>query len=212
MSTLSLFGEGFESALLTCSLILLVPGAAVGLTARKAAIPAIAAFSLGVLALSWLRFSARGGGFSNVMIAAALLLATVALFASLRTSLFGALPGRVLHRADVAALPAGFVAGGAAAELWRPCVGQHFGQLLNDLPERGLSGLVLMAVYLVGTLSPLVVVGALQHLTPESKRDTIESIGAVAGAILLTLLALTTAAGLHEELVSQLFLWSVDRV
>ena len=42
MSVSLLLAEGFESALLACSLILLVPGAAVGLTAREAAIPAIA--------------------------------------------------------------------------------------------------------------------------------------------------------------------------
>ena len=97
MSVLGLFGEGFEAALLTCSLILLVPGAAVALAARSAAIPAMATFAMGVLGLSWLRFSDRGGGFSNLAIAAALFIAVIALLVPL------------VSRADLAALPAGLV-------------------------------------------------------------------------------------------------------
>ncbi len=204
MPVFSLFGEGFESALLTCSLILLIPGAAVGLTAGgKSAIPAMSAFWVGVLGLSWLRFSDRGGGFSNLVIAAGLLVAVVALVVPVIARADRAAPGATL---------AGLVAGGAAAELWRPCVGEHFGGLLNSLPERGLSGLWLMAVYLVGTLSPLIVVGALQQLAPESWRSRIDPIGAAVGGLLLGALALATALGLHEALVSQLFLWSVDNV
>lgn len=200
MSILALFGEGFEAALLTCSLILLVPGAAVALTARAAAIPAMAAFSAGVLGLSWLRFSDRGGGYSNLMIATALILATVALLVPF------------ISRADLAALPAGLLAGGASAELWRPCVGAEFGRVLNELPSRGASGLGLMALYLVGTLSPLVVLGAVHHLIPDSVLEKLEPVWAVVGGVLLTLLALATAVGLHEDLVSKLFEWSVDNV
>lgn len=200
MSVLALFGEGFEAALLTCSLILLIPGAAVALTARAAAIPALASFSVGVLGLSWLRFSDRGGGYSNLMIAAALMLATIALLVPF------------ISRADLAALPAGLLAGGAAAELWRPCVGAEFGLLLNELPGRGISGLGLMFIYLIGTLSPLIVLGAVHHLLPERVLEKMEPAWAVIGGVLLTLLALATALGLHEDLVSKLFEWSVDNV
>ena len=75
MSYAALLAEGFESALLACSLILLVPGAAVGLTARAAAIPALSSFAIGVLTLSWLRFSERGGDHPALLVAAALMLA-----------------------------------------------------------------------------------------------------------------------------------------
>lgn len=200
MSIFSLLAEGFESALLTCSLILLVPGAAVGLTARAAAIPALASFSAGTLGLSWLRFSDRGGGYSNLAIAAALMLATIFLLIPF------------ISRADLAALPAGFLAGAAAGELWRPCVGSHFGSLLNELPGRGFSGLGLMAVYLVGTLSPLLVLGAVHHLLPDTLLEKLEPVWAVVGGLILTLLAVATAVGLHEDLVSKLFEWSVDDV
>lgn len=201
MSVLSLFGEGFEAALLTCSLILLIPGAAVALTARSLAIPAMFSFAVGVVGLSWLRFSDRGGGYSNLLIAFALLLATGVLLLPFITK-----------TDDLAVLPAGFFAGAAAAELWRPCVGSEFGQLLNDLPNRGISGLGLMGIYIVGTLSPLVILGALQHLVPESVREKLEPVVAVIGGVLLVLLALATAVGLHEDLVGKLFEWSVDNV
>lgn len=200
MSILSLLAEGFESALLACSLIILIPGAAVGLTARAAALPAMAAFSAGLLGLSWIRFSDRGGGYSNLAIAVALMLAMILLLVPF------------ISRADLAALPAGLLAGGAAAELWRPCVGAEFGALLNELPDRNLSGLGLMAVYLIGTLSPLIVLGAVHHLVPDWILEKLEPAWAVLGGVILSLLALATVFGYHETLVGHLFEWSVDNV
>ena len=197
MSVFPLLAEGFESALMACSLILLVPGAAVGLTARAAAIPAIASYAIGVLGLSWLRFSERGGDFSPLVIAVALMVATILLLVPL------------ISRLDVAAVPAGLLAGGAAAELWRPCVGAEFGQLLNELPDRGLSGLGLLAIYLVGTLSPLIVLAALHHLVPDRILERLEPAWSVVGGTALALLSLATALGFHDELVGKLFEWSV---
>lgn len=200
MSVFSLLAEGFESALLTCSLILLVPGAAVGLAARRSAVPALASFAIGVIGFSWLRFADRGGGYPPLLIATALLVVTVVLL----------LP--FIGRSDAAAVPAGFVGGAVAAELWRPCVGSEFGQLLNELPERGASGLGLMTVFVVGTLSPLAVVGAVHHLVPDKVMGRIEPALAALGGMVLGLLAIATALGFHDELVGQLFEWSVDRV
>lgn len=197
MSLTGLLAEGFESALLPCSLILLIPGAAVGLTARAAAIPAITSFSVGVLALAWLRFGERGGDHPPLLMAAALMLGTILLLVPL------------ISRLDLAAIPAGLLIGAAAAELWLPCVGEHFGRLLTELPDRGGSGVVLLGLYLFGTLSPLVVLAALHHLTPDWVLERLEPIWAVAGGLVLTLLAVTTAVGLHDELVGRLFEWSV---
>ncbi|MEL6986075.1 MAG: hypothetical protein AAFO29_26840, partial [Actinomycetota bacterium] len=104
----------------------------------------------------------------------------------------------------------GLLAGAASAELWRPCVGLEFGQVLNSLPDRGLSGLGLMAVYLLGVLSPLAAVGALHHLVPEQHREWAEPWMAGVGALALGALALATAVGLHDDLVGKLFEWSLD--
>lgn len=198
MSTTALLAEGFESALLACSLILLVPGAAVGLTARAAAIPAITSYSVGVLALSWLRFSERGGDHPRLLVATALMLATILLLVPM------------ISRLDLAAIPAGLLAGGATAELWLPCVGEEFGHLLTELPQRGSSGLGWLALYLVGTLSPLIVLAAAHHLTPDWILERLEPIWAVAGGALLAVLAFAIAVGLHDDLVAKLFEWSVS--
>ncbi|MEM7274469.1 MAG: hypothetical protein AAF547_15395 [Actinomycetota bacterium] len=195
---MALLGEGFESALMACSLIILLPGLATAMAARAAAIPALAYYSAAVLALSWLRFSDRGGGFAPLLIAAALAATVAVLF----------IPK--LNRSDLSAIGGGLLAGGAAAELWRPCVGFEFGAVLNSLPERGLSGLWLMAVYLFGVLSPLVAIGAIHHLTPDRILERVEPWWAIVGATGLGLLSLATAAGLHDELVGKLFEWSLE--
>lgn len=195
-SRFALVAEGFESALVACSLILLLPGVAVGLTARAAAVPAMAAYSVGVLSLSWLRYSDRGGDHPPLLLAAALGLGTIVLLVPL------------IRRLDLAAIPAGLLIGGAAAELWQPCNSPELALLLDQLPDRGASGLGWMAAYLAGTLAPLVVLSAIHRLTPDAILERLEPIWAVAGGTLLAILAVLTAAGLHEELTTRLVLWS----
>ena len=191
----TLVAEGFESALLACSLILLVPGAAIGLTARAAAIPAIAAFSIGVLSLSWLRFGERGGNHPRLLVAGILKLGTILQLVPL------------IGRLDLAAIPAGLLIGAGAAELWRPCSGPAIDGLLAELPDRGLSGLGLLAVYLAGTLAPLALLAALHRLTPDAILERLEPVWAVVGGTLLALLAVATAVGLQDDLVDRLFDW-----
>ncbi len=198
MSLFGLLAEGFESALLPCSLILLIPGAAAGLTARAAAIPAIASFSVAAVSLSWIRFADRGGGFSPLTIAAVLMAATILLLVPF------------ISRLDLAAIAAGLLVGGAAAELWRPCVGAEYGELLNQLPARGYSGLGLQALYMLGTLSPLIALAAIHHLIPDWILEKLEPIWAVVGGTALALLSVATAVGLHDDLVGKLFEWSLS--
>lgn len=195
---MDLLAEGFESALMACSLIILAPGVATALAARRAAVPALGSFSLAVLVASWLRFSDRGGGLEPILIAI-VLAGAVATFAVPR-----------LSRRELSAVGGGLLAGGASAELWRPCVGFEFGQVLNSLPGRGPSGLGLMALYLLGVLSPLLAVGAIHHLVPARYREPAEPWLAAIGAAALGALALATAFGLHDDLVGKLFEWSIE--
>jgi len=194
---LLLLAEGFEAAQLPCSLILLVTGIAVGMTARETAIPAIAAFSVAVLVFSWTRFSDRGAGWHALFAAIALIVAVVILF----------LPP--VQRLDWVAVAAGLLVGFAAAELWLPCVGPEFGQLLMDLPNGGLSGMVVLAVYLAAVLSPVVILAGLHHLTPDWILDQAEPIWSIVGGFILTGLAVATALGYHETIIGWLFEWSV---
>lgn len=197
MSTLLLLSEGFESAQLPCTLILLVTGVAVGMTARETAIPAMVAFWLSVLVFSWTRFSDRGAGWPALIAALALVAAVVILF----------LPP--IRRLDLVAIVAGTLVGFAAAELWLPCVGEQFGRLLMELPIRGVSGVVLMGVFLAGALSPVLALAALHHLMPDWILERVEPIWSIAGGFVLSGLAVATALGYHETILGWLFEWSV---
>jgi cytochrome c biogenesis protein CcdA len=209
---MGLLAEGFESALMACSLIVLLPGLAAALAARRTAVPTLATYGAALTGLSWLRFSDRGGDFPALVIALALaaglgLLVAPRLLAR-RAGETAADAGPT--GADYASLGGGFLAGVGAAELWRPCVGLEFGQVLNALPDRGITGLGQMAVYLVGVLAPLIGVGAALTLVPERHRRRAEPWLAAIGGVALGALALATAVGLHDDLVGQLFEWSIE--
>ncbi len=197
MSTLLLLAEGFESAQLPCTLVLLVTGIAVGMTARETAIPAMVAFWLSVLVFSWTRFSDRGAGWPALIAALALMVAVIILF----------LPP--IRRLDLVAVAAGALVGLAAAELWLPCVGEQFGGLLSELPDRGLSGLILMGIFLLGTLSPILALAAIHHLIPDWILERAEPVWSIVGGFVLSALAVATALGFHETIVGWLFEWSV---
>ena len=197
MSMLLLLAEGFEAAQLPCTLVLLVTGVAVGMTARETAIPAMAAFWLSALVFSWTRFSDRGLGWSALISAVALIVAVVILF----------LPP--VGRLDLVAIVAGGLVGFAAAELWLPCVGEQFGGVLMELPSRGLSGLVLVGVYLAGALSPIIALAAIHHLVPDWILERVEPIWSIIGGFVLAGLAVATALGYHETIIGWLFEWSV---
>jgi len=193
----SLLVEGLESAWLPCSLILLVPGTAAILAAREQLIPATSGFAAAALILAWLRFSNRGGDWPVGFAAVALIVAMVALVVPrMKNERFLAAAGGVL-------------AGGASAELWEPCVGSEFGGLLNELPDRGASGFFLLAAYVIGVLAPLIGVVAVVELFPRWILDPARSALAVVGGTVLSVLAVATAVGLHDDLVGQLIRWSL---
>ncbi len=85
-----------------------------------------------------------------------------------------------------------------------------YGELLNQLPARGYSGLGLQALYMLGTLSPLIALAAIHHLIPDWILEKLEPIWAVVGGTALALLSVATAVGLHDDLVGKLFEWSLS--
>ncbi len=189
--------EGFESALLPCSLIILIPAAAAAIAARDDLVPALSGFFGAAVLLSWLRFSDRGGDWPIGIAAMALIIAAV-----LFTVPF------IANRSASAAV-AGAFSGAAAAQLWEPCVGAEFGSLLNDLPTTGASGLGLMVVFLLGVTSPVIGLVALLKLMPEWILDYAQTALSIVGATVLAVMAVATAAGLHDDVVGQLIRWSV---
>jgi len=197
MSITQLIAEGFQAALLPCSLILLVPGVAIAFASRAAFIPAVVSFAVAVSALSWVRFSARGGGFHPVVLAIAIIVGVLLLLLPLKV------------RLDWLSVTAGLLVGAASSELWKPCVGSEFGLLLTELPSRGYSGLFYMSIYVVCAMAPLCGLAAIHHLLPDWILEKAERIWAIGGAVILTALSVATAVGAHETLVARLFEWSV---
>ncbi len=185
--------EGFESALLPCSLILIVPGLGVAGAARRRFTGALLTYAGAVGLAGWLRFSGRLDTLPTLVVAL-LLTAGVAIL--------------LIRPGLPAAIAGGVGTGFGTASLWGPCVGSNFGDLLGELPGRGGSGLALFGVYVLGVLSPLAILGAALSLTPAPQLQRVEQLLVGMGGGLLTLLAIATAMGWHDELVSQLVQWS----
>ena len=189
--------EGVESATLPCSLILLLPGAAVALASRQESTSALAGFGAGSATLAWLRFSDRGGNLSTSLVALLLVGAVVLLIVPL------------VRRLNVVSGVGGLLAGVAAGVLWVPCVGAEFGQLLAELPDRGPTGVGLFLIYMAGVVTPLLVLGAVLHLIPDTALIFARPLMLLVGAGTLGLLALAAAAGLTDNLIGQLVEWSL---
>ncbi len=201
MQGFDLFGglvvEGFEAALLPCTLVLLLSGFATAFMARQFAIPAVVAFWLSTLAFGWARFAGRTGDVNRFVLA------------TLAVAAVGIMFWPPIRRLDWVALAAGGITGFVASSVWLPCVGEAFGTLLGDLPDAGFGGIFLMATYLTGVLSPLLLFAAVHHLTPDELLERVEPVWSIVGGAVLTAFGIAMAFGVHETLVGYLFRWSL---
>ncbi|MCP3989076.1 MAG: hypothetical protein GY724_08375 [Actinomycetia bacterium] len=189
--------EGLSSAWLPCSLMLLVPGVAAALAAGEELVPSLIGFMVAATLLSWLRFADRGGNWPIGVAALALVAATALYFIPVFVS------------TGTMATVAGILAGGAAAEMWEPCVGPELGRLLNELPSQGWGGLGSATVFLVGVLAPIIGLGIGLRLAPLWIMESIQGTLAVIGGAMLAVMGLAAAAGFHDEVISKLFQWSL---
>ncbi len=189
--------EGFETAFFPCSLVLLIPGLAAAITARQESSAALVGFSTAVVAVGWLRFSARIGDTPITIVAMSFAAAAALLIVPL------------IRRINLVSGAGGAVAGLAAASLWEPCVGAAFGSLLVDLPDGGAGSLILMACYLIGILAPLGVLGAVLHLIPNPLLLPVRPFMMFAGGAVFVVLAVATAVGLVDSIIGQLVEWSL---
>lgn len=190
--------EGFESALLPCSFVVLVPGAAAVIASRQESTSAFIGFAIGLLALSFWRFSGRGGDLSTtvtaLMLAAAVVLVAIPL----------------VRRLNIVTGLGGLLVGAAAGVLWVPCVALHFADLLNGLPDRTpVVGVALLAVYVVGVIAPLFALAAVLYLIPNPTLILARPVMLVVGCGTLAIIALATAAGFSDDIIGRLVEMSV---
>ena len=195
---LHLLFEGFESAVLPCSLVLLIPGIAAVLSARQEASVAAAGFVGAAIIGSWLRLSDRIGDPPAVFVALAFMGALILLVFPL------------VRRLTLVSLSGGVLAGLASSALWQPCVGENFGNLLGELPGRGIaSGAVLTAAYMVGVLAPVIALAALLEAIPGPLLLPARPFMLFSGGLAMVIISATVAANLHDEVISRLVAWSL---
>ncbi len=178
--------------------MLLVPGVAAALAAGEETVPSLIGFMAAATLSSWVRFADRGGDWPIGLAAVALVVATVLYFIPV-----------IVTEGTMATL-AGILTGGAAAQLWEPCIGPELGRLFDELPSQGWGGLGLLSVFMVGVLSPIVGFGIGLRLVPLWIMESVEGMLSVIGGTTLVVIGLAAAAGFHDEVISQLFQWSLD--
>ncbi len=190
--------EGFDSALLPCSFVVLVPGAAVIIASRQESTSAFVGFFFGLIALSFWRFSGRGGDLSTTLVALMLAAAIVLV----------AIP--LVRRLNIVTGAGGLLVGAGAGVLWEPCVAIHFADLLNGLPDRTPAiGVGLLAVYVAGVVAPLFAVAAVLYLIPNPTLILARPFMLVIGCGTLGIIALATAAGFSDDIIGRLVELSV---
>lgn len=196
-SVIDLLLEGFETALFPCSLVLLVPGVAAAVTARQESAAALIGYVTTTIVVGWLRFSGQLDDLAVPIVAMAFALAAALLVVPL------------IRRINLVSAAGGGVAGVAAASLWEPCVGEEFGTVLTELPDRGLVGLGLMTIYLIGVMVPLGIVGAVLHLIPNPVLLPARPFMMILGGGVFGILAIATATGFIDSVISQLVSWTL---
>ncbi len=195
-NAIRLLFEGFEAAVLPCSLVLFVPGAAAALAARQESTPALLGYGSALAAMSWLRFSNSVSEPDQIVVGMGFAAACALLIVPL------------IRRLDVVSAAGGAVAGAATSMLWLPCVGPQFSAILPGVFAGGAKSVIMMSIYFVGLLAPLLALGSILQLIPDLAELPIRFPMMIIGGGTLAVMALATMAGLHEELLSQLLEWS----
>lgn len=190
---MSILIEGLQSALLPCSLVILILGLVTALLARWNAVPALAGFIIMSLFGAWLRFTGTIDQFSNPTITSLILISVVICLVPL-----------VAER-PIAATIAGALIGWASSQLWVPCVGDKFGQLINDLSSSSIGDFITFSFYMLGVISPLIALAAVYFLIPEAPFQKVERLVGFLGGAALVLIAVLILVGEHDRIIGELY-------
>lgn len=188
--------EGIGVITWACTLTALVPGLALVLVARRARLTVALYYIAGAAFLAWAQaaghwwVAARG---TAVLIAGFVAAGTYA--AAWRA------PG---HSSPLAT-GAGLVGGALAGWLWRPCVGEFLGDILNHASTAGPRTLGLMFIYMVGVLLPLLLIATAPYAVPAVGRVLDRLPFAIAGAAVGAIYAVALAIGQYDDLIGELY-------
>lgn len=188
--------EGIRVITWACTLTALVPGLALVLVARRARLTVALYYTAGAAFLSWAQ--AAGHWWVAARGAAVVIAGMVA--AGTYVAAWRA-PG---HSSPLAT-GAGLVGGALAGWLWRPCVGERLGDILNDASTAGPRTLGLMFIYMVGVLLPLLLIATAPYAVPAVGRLLDRLPFAIAGALVGATYAVALAIGQYDDLIGELY-------
>lgn len=187
--------EGIDASAQPCTLAVLLPAIAVVMAAGRLALASWLGFVAGCTFLFW----ARAGGYWEIdrigwiqwPIAIAIVVA------------FGAVMWRRAGSIELT-FGGGVVVGLFAGWLWRPCVGERLGDILNNASTEGPRTLALTVVYVIGVT--LVAVGvALVPVVVPRLVPVVEHIAwRGAAAVFAVFYAGLIAIGQYDDLVAEL--------
>lgn len=191
---IDLLFEGTESLRLPCSWLLIIPGAAVIIGARRRTVLVTLIFALVAMGVAWLRFAGFWplgdvGGATQVGLGAGIL------GTSLIAWRFDKAPTDGLMAA---------VAGLAGAWAWIPCVGPNLGDVLNGARSEPFAHIGGTVAYMTGLFVPFIVLAAAGVLFPQFQEKTSHRSIVGIGFALMTIVGLLFAVTLFDDLASEL--------
>jgi cytochrome c biogenesis protein CcdA len=190
--------EGIGSMAQPCTLALIIPGLAVILTAQHTAVWAVGGYLIGASVMSWMRMVGWVTPPDENALMALIVLGGIALIWWQSNQ----------HNGIWSAVGAAAV-GVIAALMWLPCVGEHYGTLLERGETETLALFLPNFAYVVGLGLVLIVIAALplvvRRLVPI--RDSLGA--ALVGVLVGSAIAVTMALGAYGDVVGELYDLSV---
>lgn len=190
------FSEGLSVVTWACTLTVLVPGLALVLVARRARLTVASYYVLGATLLAW----AQAAGYW--WIAARGVAAVVAGLVAAGTYVAA---WRASGHSSPLATGSGLVGGALAGWMWRPCVGERLGDILNDAATSGPRTLGLTVIYLIGALLPVMLIAVAPYAVPAVGKMLNRRPVAIVGATIGAAYAVTLAIGRYDDLIGELF-------
>ncbi|MDE0136801.1 MAG: hypothetical protein OXH86_18615 [Acidimicrobiaceae bacterium] len=190
------FIEGLRVVTWPCTLTVLVPGLALMLVARRCRATVAAYYVVGAAFLAW----AQAAG--HWWVAARGVAVVIAGFVAAATY---AAAWKAAGHSSPFATGAGLVGGALAGWMWRPCVGERLGDVLDDAASDGPRTLGLLFAYLIGALLPVILLAVAAYALPVIGRALDRTPVAVVGAIIGVAYAITLAIGQYDDLIGELY-------
>ena len=190
------FLEGVGAITQACTLVVLLPGLAMVLVARRGRLTVALGYTVFAAVLMWAQAAQHWSLVSRGWIVVPLGVLVAATFVAARSA----------QQADQHRLiGAGVVGGALAGWMWLPCVGTQLGDILNNAADDGPRTLALMVVYTVGALLPVLLLALLSHAVPASENILNHRAVGVIGMGFGALYAITVAIGRYDDLVGELY-------